>query len=336
MSKRRTFIPPHFRPRVKGENINPQVPYEKSSLKVSSKKTEKKSVVCITVKDDSSQTRVMQKYVTDKEIIYLYFDDIGIGWNFSYHDNSLTFHTQNETIVPLGIYCRPFCPAIGHSQYDLCNYFSIALNCWKGPKITAGMEHFHNSSKAFQMTTTIRHAIESLNNHSFNFPSSYFVKGEKLFDKVLKKEKSLIVKSCSGIRSEVTTDSTFKKWEKKNLENLPTLFQKACFGYDIRVHFLNGHCWQIILKEKEGGIDYRYAKKKGAFEKMKWNEEMKKFCESMVKFEKLWMAGVDFIKVGKKFYCLECNPNPGWAGFHRACGQEPEIAQTIGKRLYSE
>ena len=43
--------------------------------------------------------------------------------------------------------------------------------------------------------------------------------------------------------------------------------------------------------------------------------------------------GLDFIKIKDRFYCLEANPNPGWANYLGWASQRPLIARAIVKKL---
>jgi predicted ATP-grasp superfamily ATP-dependent carboligase len=206
-----------------------------------------------------------------------------------------------------------------------------ALHCFDGLVIGPSVENYHNGSKAFQMTTSIKEAIVENNLTNVSFPNSFFIKGMKQFEKI--QELDLIVKSCSGIRSKVTTKEDFGLWDLNNLDHLPVLFQEAVRGNDIRIHCLGSEKFAVILHEKGIGIDYRYAKKRGYFEKMTEIKDLEKFCTSITEIENLQLAGIDFIKSGNTYYCLECNPSPGWAGFHRHSGDENLLSQSLIRKL---
>ncbi len=331
-----TFIPKDFRPKVKGEQLKSSK-NQKNKILCENFKLKENVLVCLFVKDDSSQTRVIQKYQNNCEITFLIYDDLGSSWNFTFYKGVLTFYDYltHTKIIPKGIYNRPYCPESNNSNFHLFNNFLRVLICWKGKIIGANMNNFQNSSKGYQSTTTIRQAIKKCQNKSFKIPKSYFIKGKKQFEKLIHKNKSLIVKSCSGIRSEVTTYEIFKKWKRAGLNDMVVFFQQAIHGKDIRVHRLDENYWPIILHKKQGSIDYRYAKR-DSFSKMKKSSGMKEFCDSLAQNENIRFVGIDFIKVKNTKYCLESNPNPGWAGFHRATNEEKEIANFLIKKINGE
>lgn len=329
---KRTFIPPEFRPKVKGEHLTSPLLSTKPLAK--KKRRKKKAIICVHVADDSSQSKAISSHFPKDDIVFLVYDELGITWNFVFLNNNLSFFTDEWEIEPIGIYNRPYCPDAKHPQYHLCDHFMRALENWNGKKIGATSSHFQNSAKGYQLTTTIREAIKATDPKYFRVPTSYYIKGQKSFKKLLKMHsKGLIVKSGSGIRSEVATNEIFAQWELKHIDHLPTLFQEKCLGPDIRVHWTSSGCWQGILHEKNGSIDYRYAKNRKAFERMPFDSKIDAFCKTLATIEKLGLIGVDFIQAAGKFICLESNPNPGWAGFHRTAGDEPELVQKLIHQL---
>jgi hypothetical protein len=332
MSEKRTFIPLNFRPSVKGEKLEEQA-VEKSITYNLHEENKTQAIVCLNVKDDQSQSRILQK-IKDIPLIFLSYDELGYSWNYSFYKGNLIFYLNDTQILPVGIYCRPYLPDASHPKFYLFNNFMRALDAWPGKFIGPRFGHFQNSSKAYQLTTTIKQAIKHLQEDTITFPESYFVKGIEKYSYLLKSHPSLIVKSCSGIRSKVSTGEYFREWDAKPINSLPTFFQKACFGPDIRIHCFGNHFWSVIVKEKEGSIDYRYASKRGQFEKFSANDILKKFCKQCSEIEETPLSGLDFIQVGQKYICLESNPSPGWAGFHRFSKEEPLIAQTLVERLW--
>ncbi len=330
---KQTFIPSDYRPKVKGEKIlvtQPPVP-----LNLKNKKKKVSAIVCIHVKEDCSQAKVIQKYNRGKKIVFLHYDDLGITWNFSFYKNVLKFYTQKEEILPKGIYNRPHSPPSTDPRFQLfSNFLSILDSHWKGQFIGPMSANFHNSSKPYQLTTTVRQTINHSGGQSIDFPRSFFIKGDESFClNFLQNSQNLIVKSCSGIRSQVATFDVFQKWDQSALKNLPTFFQIVCKGPDIRIHWLDEKCYSIIVNYKKGSIDFRYAKERGPYEKFTPNKELSEFSKQLVERENLRLAGIDFIKVGETFMCLECNPNPGWAGFHRFSEDEPFLAKNVILKL---
>lgn len=327
-----TFIPKHFRPKVKGEKMKPSHTNRQNQIhELTQEKNIEviQAIVLLYVREDCSQTRIIEQQTCKYEVISLVYDDLGITWNFSFYKNELCFYKNNKKILPLGIYNRSYFPRNSHPRFHLYNNLMRVFEVWQGPMIGAKMSHFHNSSKAYQMTTTIREAIKKTKAENIAFPKSFFIKGISQLKQLTNQMEHLIVKSSSGIRSEVATKEIFMKWDLSNISHLPVLFQAACYGPDIRIHRLDEECWSVILSKKEGSIDYRYAKKRGHFEKLKPAKQVEEFCKTLAKIENVRLIGVDFIQTQDTMFCLESNPSPGWAGFHRNCGDETQIAQTL-------
>lgn len=329
MIEKRAYIPLDFRPTVKGEKLEA---VEKEITYNLHAKNKIQSIICLNVKDDSSQSRAL-KQVQGMPLLFLNYDELGYSWNYSFYNSKLTFYLNDTQISPIGIYCRPYLPDASHPKFYLFNNFMRALDIWPGKFIGPRFGHFQNSSKAYQLTTTIKQAIERLKKDTITFPPSYFVKGIENYKTLLQTGQFLIVKSCSGIRSKVSTQDYFKKWDTTPINFLPTFFQEACIGPDIRVHCLENRFWSVIIKHKEGSIDYRYATNRGNFEKFSTDSTLEEFCRHCAEIEGVPLSGIDFIQVDQKYVCLESNPSPGWAGFHRFSKEEPAIAQALLERL---
>lgn len=332
MEEKGSFIPLKFRPKVKGESLEssgdrPTLSYDIHSARLI------RAVVCLNVKDDNSQAKVLQEHIQDIPLFFLNLDELGLSWNFSFYEGELVFFTQTAKILPKGIYCRPYLPESTHPRFHIFNHLMRALDCWDGKIIGPRFTNFQNSSKPYQLSITLKKALVDLKSNKIRFPDSYIIKGTKKFDKLTQAQSELIVKSSSGIRSEVATANHFNKWDRQNINYLPTFFQEACYGPDIRVHCFDNRCWSIIIRSKEGSIDYRYASKKGNYEKLQTPEVLQAFCQICVDLEKTPLAGLDFVKTDQAYVCLESNPNPGWAGFHRFSKEEPLLAKALMEQL---
>ncbi len=189
--------------------------------------------------------------------------------------------------------------------------FFEVMDIWKGNSIGQKRDHYQNSSKPFQ---AIRSLVKSKSS-SVTIPKTYLIKGDaKAINERIQDD--LISKSCSSMRSIAATGKEYKDWEKDNLQYLPTLFQERVNGIDQRVHILDNQCWSLEVSSKDH-IDYRYASK-GSIEYCvsKLPESIYKFCKSLASIEKNRFVGIDFIKQGEKYFCLECNPGPGWSTFN--------------------
>lgn len=340
--KKRTFIPKEHLPTLKGEKLLPYMKNNKAGIVDSFStysnlfisitehdfsKVEKK-FICISVADDCSQTIAIQKHIKDLDIVFLDYDHIGVKWDFCYYKQRLVFIVNNKYILPLGIYNRSFIPPTDDPRHEHCLNLNFAVQVWQGYKINCGMENYYNSSKPLQVSL-INKIINCVFEEFIKIPDSFIIKNRKAKAKKYLKNKKLIVKSCSGIRSKVEDESNFINWDFNHINNLPTLFQERITGRDIRVHVVKSKIYSIQIKEKQG-IDYRYNKNSG-FELIQLPKNIKKFCFLLKKFEKLNLVGIDLIfnqELGK-YYIIENNPNPGWAGFHRNTNEEASLARDI-------
>lgn len=332
--KKFSFIPQVYLPKLKGEKLL-DVASEKSELSLLSFKPKKifGKIVCLHALDDNSQAKVLKKFESKANIEFLSYDEIDTTWTFSFEKARLLFHLGNYTIEPIGIYNRPHVPEESHAKFESCFNLVQAIQVWGGKKVDCNPTHLYNSSKALQLVTTIKAGIANdKENPVIQIPESFFIKGsaEKLRS-LLGSYQSLIVKSCSGIRSKVVDEKIFSSWDWDNLKHLPTFFQKHIKGNDIRIHCLNkDKCWSVTVYEKDS-VDYRYAKKTSGFDQYLVGENIVTFCQFLSKLEKVDLSGIDLIKDESmdRYVCLECNPNPGWAGFHRNAGDELNLAESI-------
>jgi hypothetical protein len=340
---RKAFIPQKYRPQVKGEKIEGVPPCDKQdapanlcwkNLKVRRKKPIH-AIVCIHVREDSSQSKVLSDCGHQGNIIFLHYDDLGVKWNFSFYKKTLIFYTELGPVLPIGIYNRPYCPSDTDPRFHIfMNFLSVWDVCTHYSAVGPRSIHFHNSSKPYQLITTVQRALKNALGSAVSFPRSFCIKGNKEFlKKKLEECGPLIVKSLSGTRSIVSSSDVFLQWDWSSLAFLPTFFQVACAGPDIRVHWLDGHYYASVVRYKEGSIDFRYANKRSGYEKFVPSKKLRLFVSHLVDAENLRLAGVDLIKNGRDFICLECNPNPGWAGFHRSTNDENQLARKLIRSL---
>ena len=281
--------------------------------------------------------------------VFLCYDDLGKTWSYSYYKKQLLFYVGDEVIVPTVIFKRAFFllseqpPPIFQKYFHFCS----AVERWKGGSyIGSRFTNIHNCLKAFQLNSTIREAARKTKSIRILTPRSYFIKGDpKLLKQLLEKEKELIVKSCSLFSTVVVTNTTFMAWDLKHLANLPTFFQQCIRGDNIRTHLLDNDSWSLLIETSKDLIDYRYAfdpklnhyfyslnpEKVGKNYRMP--KELKEFFSNIAQLENVRLMGLDFIKDKDRFYCLEANPNPGWAYYLVWASQRPLIAHAIVKKL---
>jgi hypothetical protein len=148
------------------------------------------------------------------------------------------------------------------------------------------------------------------------FPKSYFIKGSSpQGQQLLGSGAPMIVKSCSGARSIVVDQDCFQKWNADHLHSIPTLFQEAILGPDIRVHGLLDQLFAIKVSSKDS-IDYRYAGERGGFETWEVPGSVRSYVETLAYLEGNPLIGVDLIEKDGKYFCLEANPTPGWTWYY--------------------
>lgn len=199
--------------------------------------------------------------------------------------------------------------------------------------IGAKCKHFSNSSKGYQLTHSIRKAIKNNPQDSnIRLPNSYYLQGNPDQLKKLLRKHELIVKSSSYVRSKVVNQNTFLKWRSSRYLKLPTLFQEYIEGCDIRIHALHNKQWGVKIQSKSD-VDFRYAKTRSSYKKYYLTSNIKTFISRLRILEDSELIGVDILEKSNVFYCLESNPNPGWAGFHQISGDELKIGRALLKRL---
>jgi hypothetical protein len=126
----------------------------------------------------------------------------------------------------------------------------------------------------------------------------------------------LIVKSLSGVRSDVLDNKEFDQWDKARLNDLPTLFQEVVSGEDIRIHKLyDALCGKRIPKTITK--NYRYHTRKSAILDYTPKGEIAAFCHAVSQIENNPLLGIDLMETPTgDIICFEANPGPGWSAYH--------------------
>lgn len=129
-----------------------------------------------------------------------------------------------------------------------------------------------------------------------------------------------IVKSCSGLRSEVRAlDETF-------LGRLvggspPVVAQDRIPGDDVRVHTVGEESFATYIRGSDG-VDYRFSESGGQYVAGDVPGEISDACHRFAAAEGLLMAGFDFRVTDEgRWWCLECNPAPTFLPYEMATGQ---------------
>lgn len=322
-----SFIPKNFRPIVPGSKL--QISHQSFSKIKFPNESFERCILFISAKDDIVPDYFLRDIDDSNAITRLYYDELGSVWDFSFSDKILKIFVIDKVIIPTSIYHRHPGISIEHPYYQKHIAFFEILDIWNGNLLGQTRDHYQNFSKGYQGITSIKNS-SSLNEGKIRFPKSFFLKGD--YQLLLNRfNKSLIVKSCSNLRSKVVSNDIYAEWDFNKLNNLPTLFQEKISGTDIRVHVCENVVWSLQVETKDF-IDYRYASKGSvSYREIQLPWFVKKFCKSIAKLEKNKFVGVDLMKFNNKYYCFESNPGPGWSTYHHS--SKKMFAKSVFKQL---
>lgn len=311
---KRTFIPKAYRPSVPGSKLQTS---DLDKVNFSSNLCTQSHILLISAKEDIIPYYFLKEIGSESFIKHLHYDDLGIQWDFNFFDGMLKIHLQDIVITPTAIYHRHPGVSKDHPYYDKHVAFFEILDIWKGNLIGQKRDHHHNFSKLYQGITSIQNATKIVGEEVARYPCSFFLKGD--FNLLKERFKgSLVVKSCSNIRSKVVSEEVFFHWETKSLYHLPTLFQEKINGKDIRVHICGENIWALRIETKDC-VDYRYTSKGSVkYKLVQLPHLVKIFCRSIAKHESNRLVGIDLMKSGNTYFCLESNPGPGWSTFNHS------------------
>lgn len=132
-------------------------------------------------------------------------------------------------------------------------------------------------------------------------------------------EGQVVVKSCSGLRSEVRTfDDGMANLLREG--TTPIIAQERIPGVDVRVHTVGGTAFATSIQAE--GIDYRFAEGPRIHEAIEMPEQIAALCHSFAHSENMVIAGFDFrLTETGKWYCLEMNPIPTFLPYEFETGQ---------------
>lgn len=327
--KKKSFIPSAYRPSVPGsrlENLSLNV----DKMKFSCEQVFLSRIFVIAARNDIVPYHFFKEIELEENINHLYYDELGVTWDFSFFDSILKLHFKNCVVIPIAIYHRH--PGVNkeHPYYHKHLALFEVLDIWQGNLIGQKRDHYHNSSKAYQGITSISCAAKSIGNQKVKYPRSFFLKGD--FGLVKSRSgNSLVVKSCSNIRSKVVSNEVFNQWDLENVKHLPTLFQEKIEGSDIRVHVCDNTVWALRVENKDC-IDYRYASKGTIkYQQIQLPKNIKAFCLAISQYEDNRLVGVDLMKLNNTYFCLESNPGPGWSTFNHS--SKIEFAKLVLSKL---
>ena len=190
------------------------------------------------------------------------------------------------------------------------------LSC---PVVNPPSAGYSNGSKPFQMNLLGRFGLSSPQWIVSNDPDK--IKGfNALFPE------GTIVKSCSGLRSEVRAlDDVLL--QRISCGSSPVIVQQRINGDDVRVHTVNGKTFGTRISGTDY-VDYRFSKNERRYQECSVPREIAAACHHFAKKEGLLLAGFDFkIASDGKWWCLECNPAPTFLPYEMSTGQA--ISQSI-------
>lgn len=328
-----TFIPKAYRPSVPGSKLKNLIASSLPGIYTNDyllKNNHSPNVCIISSKDDIVPHHFLNEIDSPGEVYHLYYDDLGVEWDFSFSEGILKLYLKDSAIQPTAIYHRHPGISKDHPYYHKHIAFFEIIDIWKGNLIGQKRDHYHNSSKAYQGIMSISRAVKSVKNKMVKYPRSFFLKGDMnlLRSRIAS---ALIVKSCSSIRSKVVSNEIFDKWNIESIKYLPTLFQEKIDGVDIRVHVCDDTFWALEVESKDC-IDYRYASKGTIkYREVPLPKEIKNFCKSIAQYENNQLIGVDLMKSENAYFCLESNPGPGWSTFNHP--SKTKFANTVFSKL---
>lgn len=325
MSQLESFISEDFRPEINGgrldKNHTPKFLLDYSNI--INIETKNINTLAFGPKKDKVLLNLEHAITNEDKILILYYEDLHKKWTFvKTNDDTYFLYKQNNLlqykIKAQCLYIRGCQVDVDDKYWMLLGEFYNFVDCWDKKVVCAPKKQNNNESKLYQLNSSLK---ESSNNKNVSIGKSYVIKGEGLF-KELCHNKSYVVKSLSGIRSIVVDETEFTKWNKKNLNNLPILFQEKVIGKDLRVHIVNKQLYGKISKVKEA-VDYRYDSNFSTLEDLNiFTDELKRFCIEVSQNEENPLIGIDFIKTENSYVVLEANPSPGWSAYHQCNGIE--------------
>lgn len=137
------------------------------------------------------------------------------------------------------------------------------------------------------------------------------------------KNKKIIYKSISGVRSIVQKLKTedFNRFE--SLEFCPVQFQEFIEGDNIRVHVVGDKVFPTLINSND--VDYRYPEniQDISYHPIEIPKEVSYKCIEISKALNLHLSGIDFKRCPKgNYYCFEINPTPAFYVYEKFTRQE--------------
>ena len=324
MAGKRSYIPPEYRPKVPGGCLERPLKSERIE------RNRRQEVLLLSAKQDLiSRSFLHLIEEAAEQVLHLFYEDLGEGWSFSYREGDLQISLSGKLFRPKAIYHRHPGVERDHPRRELHLGFLQALELWGGRVLGQKSCHYLNSSKPLQLISSMSASLKRERGAGVRIPTTRIVKtADKKRLSFLKE--GWIVKSCSNVRSKAAEPKEPAIWKEERINNLPTLFQERIDGVDLRVHLMGDHLWPLEIAGKDC-LDYRYASKESlSYRRAEIGKGLKNFCRIFSQTENNPLTGIDFIKRGGCYFCLELNSGPGWSTF-------PEAERALfAKKLFQE
>lgn len=183
----------------------------------------------------------------------------------------------------------------------------------RAPVVNRPLAGLSNGSKPFQMPLLERYGLE---------PPAWIASNDvdEIRDFARSYRRGCIVKSCSGIRSEV------RELDDEYLERLEAgssavIVQERVPGDDVRVHTVGHRSFATVITGA-GGVDYRFASSQSEYQAGDVPEAVSAACCRFADEQGLLLAGFDFkVCPDGRWWCLECNPAPTFLPYEMSTGQ---------------
>ncbi len=330
MNTLKTFITPDLRPPVRGARL------KEESLKASSRASTKLGIInpalCIGPANDFVLKHLAAQLTPNDPIVFLSLDNILNQWNYSLVNGELRISIASQIITPRSVYLRGAMVESDDARFTAIGEFFDIISAWRGKLLCRPCDQQANESKLYQSQFSLRKAIDKFNLSHVKLPPTYLLKTKQNEAQTWSEflPKSAIVKSLSGIRSQVVDQSQFYALNPSGPSDLPSLFQEKILGRNIRIHCFNGEFWPVEILGGENTADYRYASGGWTMREHPMPQELKDFCLEVQEIERCPLMGMDFILDSNGVYwCLEANPGPGWAWYEKNTSFEVPLSRRI-------
>lgn len=172
-------------------------------------------------------------------------------------------------------------------------------------------------SSGWSNFTKLQHTSE-LRQTGFRVPESVITGSPEVAKRLLATGR-WVSKPCSGTRSETVLVDEELHGRLELLAGAPTQFQEYIEGVDVRVHWLLGQCYPLLIRAS--GVDYRFGDSDKEFSDVEVPEHIAESCAAFCERAQLRFAGFDFkVDADGRWVALECNPMPGFDFYDRRQG----------------